>query len=99
MGCENFNINNLDFSYCECPNTEHKKERGTERVGWYRVSSKKISMTIIRVFCIIYIETHNSVESIEGVEAAYGLLCEKSIIITRVFVLCMLKYKIQVNSC
>ena len=45
-----------------------------ERVpGWWgkpRVSSEKISIAIIRVFYNIYLETHNTIESIEGVGAA-----------------------------
>ena len=68
-------------------------------MGWPRVSSEKISIAIIRVFCNIYLETHNTIESIEKVGAAFDLLCEKSIIIIRVFVLYMLKYKTQENSC
>ena len=56
-------------------------------------------MGITRVFCNIYIETHNTIYSIDGVGAIQDLLREKSIIITRVFVLCMLKYKTQENSC
>ena len=68
MWCENFNSNNLNFSYCECSNTEQKTE-STERVGVARVSSKKILRGIIRVFCNIYIETHNTIYSIEGVGA------------------------------
>ena len=89
----------MDFSYCECSNTEHKRERVPRRLGWPRVSSEKISIAIIKVFCNIYLDTHNTIESIEMLGAAYDLLCEKSIIITSVFVLFMLKYKTKKNSC
>ena len=77
MWCENFNINNFDFSYCECSNNEHKRERVPRWWGWPRVSSEKFLMMIIRVFWNIYLETHNSIESIEGVRAPWGLLCKK----------------------
>ena len=32
--------------------------------GWPRVSYEKISVAIISVFCNIYLETHNTIESI-----------------------------------
>ena len=35
--------------------------------GWPRVCYEKISVAIIRVFCNIYLETHNTIESIQGV--------------------------------
>ena len=45
------------------------RERVPRRWGWPRVSSEKFSRAIIRVFCNIYLDTHNTIESIEGVGA------------------------------
>ena len=53
-----------------------RKRASTESMEWPRVSSEKISMIIIRVFLNIYLETHNTIESIEGVRAPWGLLCK-----------------------
>ena len=54
-------------------NVQILNTRERERVlpngwGWPRVSYEKISVAIIRVFCIIYLRTHNPIESIEGWE-------------------------------
>ena len=45
-----------------------ERERVPRGWEWPNVSSEKISMIIIRVFLNIYLETHNTIESIEGWE-------------------------------